>query len=123
MTEQVQPIHFSSERGDHNFFWLLAALPNTDYFSIFSVEIFPAGSIQNDTECTDIIITDDDALEGDQTFTVTLTTSDPNVILGTNTVLVIIRDNDGTSSSLFYGFPKKCDCRCDSVCPSHGERW
>ena len=43
--------------------------------------------------CIDIGITEDEVLEGDQTFTVTLTTSDPNVLLGNNETTVFIMDS------------------------------
>ena len=48
--------------------------------------------------CIDVSITEDEVLEGDQTFTVILTTSDPNVLLGNNETTVIIMD----SRSEFY---------------------
>ena len=45
-------------------------------------------------ECVNVNITDDGALELDETFTVTLTTSDPAVTLD-NVTTIIITDNDG----------------------------
>ena len=46
-------------------------------------------------ECVSATITDDGALELDKTFTVTLTTSDPAVILGNDITTITITDNDG----------------------------
>ncbi len=43
----------------------------------------------------DISILDDDALEGNQTFTLTLTTADLEVILGNQTTVITILDDDG----------------------------
>ena len=42
-----------------------------------------------------ITILEDDAVETNETFTVTLTTSDPDVMIGTNVTTVSIIDNDG----------------------------
>ena len=42
-----------------------------------------------------ITILEDGALEGDQTFTVVLTTLDPDVMLSRNLTTVTIMDNDG----------------------------
>ncbi len=43
----------------------------------------------------DIFIIDDDTLEENQTFAVTLTTLDPDGILGTDTTVITVVDNDG----------------------------
>ncbi len=57
---------------------------------------FPASASDSDmTQCLDVNITDDAALEGDETFTVTLTTSETYVMLGNNETEVTISDNDG----------------------------
>ena len=45
-------------------------------------------------ECVNVNIIDDGALELDETFTVTLTTSDPAVILGNDATTITISDND-----------------------------
>ena len=42
-----------------------------------------------------IIILEDNALETNKTFTVTLTTSDADLMIGTNVTTVSIIDNDG----------------------------
>ena len=48
-----------------------------------------------DMECVNVNITDDDALELDEIFTVTWTTTDPAVTLVANITTIIITDNDG----------------------------
>ena len=55
--------------------------------------------MDNATKCVNISIVDDNALEGNQTFMVTLTTSDPDVMLGNNMTAINIVDNDGI---IFY---------------------
>lgn len=58
--------------------------------------MFPSGSTDGVRRCLDITILDDaDAVEGNQTFTVTLTTSDPDVLLSAVVTTITIRDNDG----------------------------
>ena len=57
--------------------------------------IFVTGSTDSSMECVNITILDDDAFEGDQTFTVSISTSDLSVMFGTNTMSVTITDNDG----------------------------
>ena len=57
---------------------------------------FPAGFMDGDmTQCLDVSIDDDTALEGEETFTVTLTTSETYVMLGNDQTEVTISDNDG----------------------------
>jgi hypothetical protein len=58
-----------------------------------------------DTHCINVSITDDGALEGDETFSValTLTTSDPNVVLETDMTTITITDDDS-------------ECACLHVC-------
>ncbi len=73
-------------------------MDNSDYLHKSSDLIFTSGSTDNATRCVDISILDDGALEGNQTFTVTLTTSDPDVMLGTNVTTITITDNDGQYS-------------------------
>ncbi len=74
---------------------LITAIAGSDYTNSSSGEYFAFGSTTNDVRCVGITILNDDALEGNQTFTVTLTTSDPDVMLGTDKTIITIRDNDG----------------------------
>ncbi len=57
--------------------------------------IFISGSTDNAVGCANISVLEDSALEGNQTFTVTLTTSDPDVMLGSDVAIITITDNDG----------------------------
>ena len=58
---------------------------------------FPTTSASGDTACADISILDDDAFEGDHSFTVNLTSTTPTgVTIGTDSsTTVTIQDNDG----------------------------
>jgi hypothetical protein len=66
-----------------------------DYTSISEVMAFSVGSQDGDTRCMDIPIVDDGALEGNETFTLTLTTSDPDVMLGNDVTTITIIDDEG----------------------------
>ena len=73
-----------------------AALAGTDYTGISTTLTFTNNSMDGDVECVSIAIIDDDALELDETFTMTLTTSEPRVTFTNNDVTVItITDDDG----------------------------
>ncbi len=58
------------------------AVSSSDYSNFSSILIFTSGSTDNATRCMDVVMLDDNALEANQTLTVTLSTSDANVILG-----------------------------------------
>jgi len=73
------------------------AVSTSDYSRISSNETFTPGSMSNATRCVNLMITDDSVLEGDQIFTVMLTTSDPDVVLGPSVTIITIIDNDCTS--------------------------
>ncbi len=55
--------------------------------------IFGSGSTNNVMKCLEIPILEDNAFEGNQTFNVTLTTSDP-VIIDNTMITITITDND-----------------------------
>ncbi len=74
---------------------LFTAIDGSDYIRSSSEASFASGSTNNAVRCVGITILDDDALEGNQTSTVTLTTSDPDVTLGTDMTIITITDNDG----------------------------
>lgn len=61
---------------------------------------FPASSSNGDTQCIDIMIVDDSAVEGNETFSVVLTTFEPSVLLGIDRTEVTITDNDGERNIL-----------------------
>ena len=58
---------------------------------------FPTTSVSGDTACAAMAILDDDALEGDHSFTVQLASTTPTgVTIGTDSsTTVTIQDNDG----------------------------
>ena len=103
------------------------AVASFDYISVISPTTFASGSPDNATRCLNITIVDDDALEGDQTFISSLTTADPDVILGTTQTDITITDNDGqcmlaeSHITMFNKIATCCICRCVSISPSHGE--
>ncbi len=64
-----------------------------DYVPLSSSLTFNASS---NMECVDVMITNDTVVEGEESFTVSLTTSDPDVMVenGTVVVVVIMEDPD-----------------------------
>jgi hypothetical protein len=74
-------------------------LAGLDYTSISSEEVFLSGSIDGSDECVDITLLPEDPMERDETFTVTLTTTDPDVTLGTSVITITI-DNDDCEYSI-----------------------
>ena len=74
---------------------VITAIADYDFLRTSSNEVFTSGSTNNSMRCSVISIIDDDALEGNQTFRVTLSTLDPNVMLGNSITTVTIMDNDG----------------------------
>ena len=73
----------------------LLAVEILDYASGNFTETFQSGSTDNATECVNISIMNDSALEGDQDFTLILSTSDTNVHIARNTTIITIIDDDG----------------------------
>ena len=59
------------------------------------METFAQGSSDGAAKCISILIINDNALEGNQTFIVRLTTLDSSVILENTVTTVTIMDNDG----------------------------
>ncbi len=55
---------------------------------------FSSGASDVSIECMNVSIREDDALETDETFSVTLTTSDDDVDVVNSMTTVTIRDND-----------------------------
>ena len=70
--------------------------------------IFPAGSISDTQQCINITIIDNTTVEENETFTVTLSTSNPRVELDNNVTTVTILDSDLESvyfySNYYYGW-------------------
>ena len=73
---------------------MILAMGGADYMSVSSDQIFAIGSTNGSIRCVAISILDDGALEGNQTFAVTLTSSESNVMLGISVVTITITDND-----------------------------
>lgn len=82
--------------------YTLSASPGLDYMPVSKQLIFPAGSHNGSIQCLKVNITDDGVvLEKEETFNVTLNTTD-SVILGSRTTSITIRDNgmNGLASSI-----------------------
>jgi len=57
---------------------------------------FPVGARSGDARCINVTILDDTALEGNETFTVSLTVTNVNITVENDlTTVTIIPDNDG----------------------------
>ena len=67
-----------------------------DYTAITSMELTFSATVQSQTVM--ITIADGDVVEGPETFSVTLTTSDTAVVLNPMTATVDIQDDDGKLS-------------------------
>ena len=63
---------------------------------------FAAGSSLGTQECVDVIITDDDVFEDDETFTVTLTTDDGSVDTVPDRTDITIVDNEGDCYVIWF---------------------
>jgi hypothetical protein len=88
-----------------------SAMADTDFINTtFTSLDFAVGSMPGDTHCINVSITDDSALEGDETFNValTLTTSDPNVVLGTDMTTITITNDDSKSYISFLSVHVEC---------------
>ena len=72
----------------------IIARVDSDYERVHSEQAFVSGSSDGATSCVDIAIINDLALEGDQTFILSMTTSDPQVMIGAGDTNVTITDND-----------------------------
>ena len=66
----------------------------SDFNSIQTDVTFSSGSPDGTTECVNISVIDDFALEVIQNFSVALTASDHGVIVGRNVTTISITDND-----------------------------
>ena len=101
-------------------------MESSDYTFNSTDVTFPSGSNDSSLGCVDIAIEDDSALEGNQTFTVTLTTSDPDVLLENNITDITIIDNDSklryfTCYIIIVHYGDVNGCRCGCVCAHHVE--
>ena len=69
-------------------------LAGLDYIALSLAETFTSGSNSGATKCVNITINDDEVLEGNQTFFLTLTATDSSVIIGTSATVITIIDID-----------------------------
>ena len=76
------------------FYFHYAALSGFNYIAALYVLTFTSGSRNGDTKCADITILDNDVLERDKTFSVTLTVQNPRVILRNTISIITITDNE-----------------------------
>ena len=70
------------------------AIAGSDYTNASSVEIFTSGSTHNAARCINISILEDISYEVNETFTLMLTTPDPNVTIGNSETTITITDTD-----------------------------
>ncbi len=68
-----------------------------DYVPLSSSLTFNANS---NMECVDVMITNDTVVEGEESFNVTLTTSDPDVTVENGTVVVVIMEDPDDGKDL-----------------------
>ena len=70
-------------------------MDGTNYDALSSNVTFTSGSSDADEECVNITIRVDGVFISDETFTLMLTTSDPDVIIQNNVTAITIMDTDG----------------------------
>ena len=80
-----------------NFSSLGSAEDGSDYTAVSSPLTFPTTTSTGDVlQCINVSITDDAVYEeAAETFTVTVTTTNPRVTLGNENTTITIRDNEG----------------------------
>ena len=77
--------------------WLFRTAPG-DYGAVVNAPLdFHVGEELNTTSCVDIDIFDDDTVEYEELFSVSLMTTDPVIIVPISEANVSIFDNDGKS--------------------------
>ena len=93
---------------DTEILYSFVAMENSDFTFLSTDLIFLRGSTDSTSKCVNITITDDTALEGNQAFTVTLTTSDPDVVLRNSMTTITIEDNDSEFTSRTLRMSNNC---------------
>lgn len=76
---------------------IIIALLADDYDMISESLVFPVGSVVNTRLCRHISIVDDDFVENDESFTVSITSIEPVSIFPNSTKSITIVSNDGKS--------------------------
>ena len=74
--------------------FVAAAMFGSDYNNVSSSKVFSSGSVNSFTRCINITIIDDDALEGNQSFILALTSPDPDVAVHGAVTTIVVEDND-----------------------------
>ena len=92
VSEDYQNINFEMS----SLLYTDSAVGGSDYEPVVSRELtVPRGAYDGDnSQCVDVNIIDDSALEGDETFSIELTTANTVVMLGNNETEISISDND-----------------------------
>ena len=72
----------------------IAAKRDFDYMEVSIDLVFTTGSSNGATQCINVAIIDSPTIEEDETFTVTLTTSEPIIELGNHMTTVTIKNID-----------------------------
>ena len=70
---------------------------------------FPSGS-NSSSICENVTIINDNVLEGEETFSIELTSMDTAVILGNNRTVITITDNDGIALYIVCSNAIACQC-------------
>ena len=72
-----------------------SAVAGSDYESVSSSLMFPAGSINGSTQCINITILDGEVFEAEENLTVTLTVMTPRVMVENAQTAITIFDDEG----------------------------
>ena len=80
-------------------------MTGTDFTGLKVTVTFAPGSTNGTLECLPmLVLIDDDALEGDQSFSLTLNTLDSSVMIEGNVTTITITDNDGAAIYIIIYF-------------------
>ena len=60
----------------------------------YSTQTFTSGSSDGATKCVEVVLVDDSTFEGNESFTVTLTTANINVLLRTAVTTISLLDDE-----------------------------
>ena len=71
-----------------------AATNGSDYSGVSIDLVFTAGTSNGTLQCINVTIIDDSLVESNETFSVTMTTSNSVVVLGNNLTTITITDTD-----------------------------
>ena len=76
---------------------IVSAVAGMDYITMSDSSLeFPVGAVNGDmSQCLTVMVTNDEIIEGDETFTVTLTVNTAGVMVGNTETTVAILTNTG----------------------------